>query len=331
MSTDSGEGLRIEEATSPLWSTIAGQMVMLDDVATADQIMQRAALDWAVEQRPIYAEAGPDGRSWRPVQSHVANLRADTGALLGVVGRDYRPVQNRTALELAEAIIDASGAHWVCAGATRGGARVHALLRLPREVRIGSDDSERILPLLRISNGHDGGLALTVTVTPLRLVCLNGMLIDTGGARRTWKLRHTARVDGRIQDARRALGLSFAYYDELERLGEQLLAEPMPAREFERFLTELVPFPAEFDPSRGGRRVANVERVRAAIREARSADDLANVRETRWGALQAVTGYVTHIQPARGTRSRTISDARFERVTSPAVLVDRATRLLTAT
>jgi hypothetical protein len=186
-------------------------------------------------------------------------------------------------------------------------------LRLPCEVRIGSYDSERILPLLRISNGHDGGLALTVTVTPLRLVCLNGMLIDAGGAPRTWKARHTARIEGRIQDARRALGLSFAYYQELERLGERLLRLPMVAPDFERFLVALVPLSTEIDASDGGRRVANVERVRAAIRAARGGDDLANVRETRWGALQAVTAYVTHSQPVRGTRTRTINDARFER------------------
>ena len=72
-------------------------------------------------------------------------------------------------------------AHWLGAGETRGGARVHALLRLEREVRIGRAEGEEVLPLLCLRNGHDGGLAVTVSVAPFRLACLNGMMLPLAG------------------------------------------------------------------------------------------------------------------------------------------------------
>ena len=58
--------------------------------------------------------------------------------------------------------------------------------------------------------------------------------------------------------------------------------------------------------------------------------DLENVRDTRWGALQAVTAYVDHTQPTRQTAGRTHAEARFERATEPQPLKDRALVLLTA-
>ena len=70
--------------------------------------------------------------------------------------------------------------------------------------------------------------------------------------------------------------------------------------------------------------------MREAIRTAyRTARDLADVRGTRWGALQAVTTYVDHVQPTRQTAGRTHAEARFERATEPQPLKDRALALLT--
>ena len=84
------------------------------------------------------------------------------------------------------------------------------------------------------------------------------------------------------------------------------------------------------DATDGGRAVRNAERVREAIRTAnRTAPDLDNVRGTRWGALQAVTAYVDHLQPTRRTAARTQAEARFARATEPQPLKDRALELLT--
>jgi len=157
------------------------------------------------------------------------------------------------------------------------------------------------------------------------------MLLPLADAQRTWKARHTAKVEAKLADARRTLGIAWAYYDELEALGGRLIRERMDAGEFERFLARLVPLPEpRADRTDGGRVVRNVERVREAIRTAyRAASDLDNVRETRWGALQAVTAYVDHTQPTRQTAGRSHAEARFERATEPQPLKDRALELLT--
>jgi phage/plasmid-like protein (TIGR03299 family) len=330
---------RIEDATAPLWlgsgPTAWGDVVRAVDPNAANsaaEMVTAARLDWRVEQHPLEAVIEREYQLLRvPVPRHVANVRSDTRAVLGVVGEGYEPLQNRAAFAFCDAITDSGRAHWIGAGSTRGGARVHALMRLDREIRIGGAEGEDVLPLLCFRNGHDGGLSVTVSVAPFRLACLNGMLLPLADAQRTWKARHTANVEAKLADARRTLGIAWQYYDELEALGGRLIGERLGAGEFERFLARLVPLPERRpDRSDGGRAVRNVERVREAIRTAyRSASDLDHVRGTRWGALQAVTAYVDHTQPTRQTAGRSHGEARFERATEPQPLKDRALELLT--
>jgi phage/plasmid-like protein (TIGR03299 family) len=316
--------------TPPAWGDVV--RIVPEAACDAASMIAAAGLDWRVEQHPLEAVVEREYQSARvPVPRHVANVRSDTGTVLGVVGDGYEPLQNAAAFAFCDAITDSGRAHWIGAGATHGGARVHALMRLDREVRIGDAEGEEVLPLLCFRNGHDGGLAVTVSVLPFRLACLNGMLLPVEGAERTWKARHTANVEGKLQDARRTLGIAWRYYDQLERLGGRLIRERMDAGEFERFLARLVPLPEpKPDATDGGRAVRNAERVREAIRTAyRAASDLDNVRGTCWGALQAVTAYVDHVQPTRRRAGRTEAEARFERQTEPQPLKDRALDLLT--
>jgi phage/plasmid-like protein (TIGR03299 family) len=341
MTTAETASYRIEDARSALWfgrwPSGWGDVVHGVDPGegcSAAAMIDAAGLAWTVEQHPLEAvlrHARGDEPERVPVPRVVANVRGDTHAVLGVVGEGYEPLQNAAAFAFCDAITDSGEAHWLGAAATRGGARVHALMQLDREIRIGNAEGEDVLPLLSFRNGHDGGLAVTISVAPFRLACLNGMMLPLEGAERMWKARHTANLDARLADARRTLGIAWRYYDELEEIGGRLIRERMSAAEFERFIGQLVPLPEpRADATNGGSAVRNVERVREAIATAyRATPDLANITGTRWGALQAVTTYVDHVQPTRATAGRSHQEARFERATEPAALKDRALALLT--
>ena len=341
MTTTETTSYRVEDARSPLWfgrwpggwgNVVHG--VEPGAGCSASAMINAAGLAWTVEQHPLEAVLGSrddSGAPRLPVPRVVANVRSDTRAVLGVVGEGYEPLQNGAAFAFCDAITDSGEAHWLGAAETRAGARIHALMQLDRAIRIGDAEGEDVLPLLCFRNGHDGGLAVTISVAPFRLACLNGMMLPLDGAERTWKARHTAHLDARLADARRTLGIAWRYYDELEQIGGQLIRERMSSAEFERFLAQLVPLPeARGDVTNGGRAVRNVERVREAIATAyRATPDLANITGTRWGALQAVTAYVDYVQPTRATAGRSHQEARFERATEPAPLKDRALALLT--
>jgi hypothetical protein len=62
--------------------------------------------------------------------------------VLGVVGEVNEPLQNAAAFAFC-ALPTRARTHWVGAGETRGGARVHALMQLDREIRIGNAEGKR--------------------------------------------------------------------------------------------------------------------------------------------------------------------------------------------
>src|SRR5664279_4438949 len=61
----------------------------------AAEAIAHAGLGWRVDQLPLLADQGD---RLAPITTHVANVRGDTRAPIGVVGAKYRPIQNREAL-----------------------------------------------------------------------------------------------------------------------------------------------------------------------------------------------------------------------------------------
>ncbi len=106
MQTIDKTGLRIDDATSPLWlgTTPSAWGDVVHHVGatarTAAEVIEASGLGWTVEQHPVEAVIErPDEPAARVlVPRVVANVRADTRAVLGVVGQGYESLQNRAAL-----------------------------------------------------------------------------------------------------------------------------------------------------------------------------------------------------------------------------------------
>jgi phage/plasmid-like protein (TIGR03299 family) len=298
-----------------------------EQVRTTDELLAETGLDWGVMQRPVYTR-DPWGQLVE-IENRVANIRDDNGYPLGVVGKGYRPLVNRDGLGFADALVQNGEGGWIGAVESGGGAKVSALMRLDRDIRIAGMDDERFLPLLMFRNGHDGGTGVSVAVAPFRCACLNGMMLPIRGAQRVWRYRHSTNINKRIDEARRALELSWSYYDELERLGDQLVHTPMIDGAFGRFLDRLVPLDPKIEPD--SRPAKNREAALAAIRQLYyHSPTLDAVTGTAWAALNAVTEYNCWERRTRGGKNEARkAEYRFERATSPQPLADRALALLT--
>src|SRR4051812_44367892 len=86
-------------AFRPAWH---GLGVVIDHAATSAEAVQLAGLGWSVEQWPVFAERDGDRSA---VANRVANVRTDTGRVLGVVSPQYRPFQNVEAFDFMDALV----------------------------------------------------------------------------------------------------------------------------------------------------------------------------------------------------------------------------------
>ena len=68
----------------------------------------------------------------------VANVRTDTKAVLGVVGRRYRVFQNHEAFDFMDGLVGDKLAMYETAGSLHGGKRVWMMASIPKEYRAGA-------------------------------------------------------------------------------------------------------------------------------------------------------------------------------------------------
>jgi phage/plasmid-like protein (TIGR03299 family) len=258
-----------------------------------------AGLDYKVEFRDLYTQDPEFGL--RGVTIARATARTDTGQVLGVVGSLYKIVQNKDALGFLADIADTNEIKIMGGGYFRGGARPWIQARLPEDILIAGDPNEAIAPYIFGATGHDGGLQVTVALTPVRVICQNTYAAALKSVRR-FTIRHLSSVDGRVSDARKTLGMSFSYFKDYAEAMNQLVQKPMVEDVFRDVVNRLFPLPPD---SASDEQKENVQKQRAALLGVYlNSPTVANVRGTEYGALQAITEWYDHVkngQRKRGT------------------------------
>lgn len=180
-----------------------GLGVVVEHAPTPTEALRIAGMEWQVEQWALTASDGDERREG--ILSHVANVRSDTGDVLGVVGAGYKPVQNHELAEFCEALAQEGDVTRVeSMGSIRGGRRVWALLR---GASFSVRENDEVVPYILVANGHDGSLALTCQNTSIRVVCSNTLHWALGQGSGAFRFRHCGDVKTKLEEARRALRL----------------------------------------------------------------------------------------------------------------------------
>lgn len=190
----------------------------LQQPATASEAIQAASLDWQVELEPLYVKQRGVLGGYREVPDKQAVVRQDSRDVLGIVSERYEPIQNQEAFSFMDAVIGLGEAVYETAGALGKGERVWLLAKLPGEMRIASNEEDRIEKYLLLTNFHDGQHSLRVFWTTVRVVCQNTFTLAFSNGKAVKEgiaIRHTGEIKDKVAEAQRVLGLAVRYYDEL--------------------------------------------------------------------------------------------------------------------
>jgi phage/plasmid-like protein (TIGR03299 family) len=201
------------------------------------------------------------------------------------------------------------------AGSLREGRRVWLCAKLPQPINLVGDQVD---VYLLFSNSHDGSSSVKVAVTPIRVVCQNTLTYALKGAQRTWSIRHTSGAKERLDLAAHALRMTYRFGDAMRVDAEKLVAKRVT---LEEYIDKLIPLPKP-DAKTTERMITNTRFVRDQLFEMAGLWDLVPFRDTAWGALQAVTNYVSHGEPVR--RTANYDENRFEKLIDGHELLQRA-------
>lgn len=297
----SGHGLVPWHKTN--YTTVEGTM-------TSEEALHLAKLDFDVLQEPVF-----DGLGY-PVEGYRLNFKSDDRTLLGLVSDKYKVIQNREAFAFTDALIGPS-CRYETAGSLNNYRTTWLLAQLEPKKIMGDDYNN----FLCFMNSFDGSSAVKVCVTPIRVVCQNTLNLALTKAKRTFSMRHTSKIQGRLNEAAETLKLSEEYIVEVQDKYEELAKKKVTASMFDKFLQQL--FPVE-NPSME----KSQQKRRDAVASCYEVDDLANFHGTAFGLINAVSDMAAHSQPLR------MSDATygnlFQKVMEGHPYLDKAMALVEA-
>jgi phage/plasmid-like protein (TIGR03299 family) len=308
----------------PAWHGLG--TVIEKDVMESHEALELSGLDWQVALEPVYQQRRSG--EFYVVDGKKNVVRSTDERVLGTVGERFNPLQNVDAFAWGDSIVSSGQAEWYTAGSLFDGEKVWMMMKMPQAMFIGGQADERIERYICISNGHDGNTALRAFVCAERVVCANTLSIATAQGRandRIITIRHTASMQHRMGEAQRVLGLATEYYDRLQTIGNALIEQPMSLSQFDTFLDTLLPVPEDAGRGRTLRTNQHDEIKDILVR----APNLANVNNTRWGALNAVIEWNDHRGRPRQQKHNP-SEVRMEKLLLGGGNVQRAADILLA-
>ena len=266
----------------------------ISKAGSIDEALNIAGLNWDVLQRQA-AQITGTGEAV-PVEGQYVNVRDDNGMPLGIVGARYSIVQNIEAFSFMDSLIG-EGVRFEKAGMFKGGRAVWILARLPeRYIMLGNE----ISPYIVFINSHDGTGGVRAAVTPIRVICSNMLSLSMKRALRTWSVRHSGDMMGKLDTARDVLFKSAGYMDALKTETMELNGIELNSDEIKAIVDELIPITADMGERKQDNRQDQRDDILQRFYEA---PDLLDMKDTGLKLLHAVSDHETHYEPLRKTGS----------------------------
>lgn len=175
--------------------------VVFDGEMTVETALAASHADYTVAKMPVYYQTKNGGFAANPEFYHI--IREDNGAPLGLVKKSYGVVQNADAFQFVNNLCaggNAAEPFIESAGVLGHGERVFITAKFPERFKCGEilgDDAEVYAV---ITTSHDGSGAVTVMLTPVRVVCNNTLQYALGCNYSKFAFRHTVNVKLRMKE-----------------------------------------------------------------------------------------------------------------------------------
>lgn len=199
-------------------------------------------LGWDVRKRLIDTDATPvDGADFEV----IANVGGPTSPLvrLGVARERYTTVQNEQYIELGDFVTDGQRTCDVM-GYYKGGRNLFMSFTLGENIVLDPNgQADEIGRYLHILGSHDGTSGIVALTGNMRFACQNMITSIKHNALSVFKMRHTQNVEGRMLDARAALGIAFKASEAFEKEMQALIEVEMNYQKFMKIVEGIYPKP----------------------------------------------------------------------------------------
>lgn len=276
---------------------------------TVAEAMTHAHMDnWNVRKQPLVANVhGGLSEGFEDVPLAVRGkfvvVRDNpfTGRVqpLGIVGNKWTPFQNEASTGLLTNIVDESEAELSTVGVMDEGRKTFVSMRLPGHMEFISPvtgEADRTDLYLTVFNTHDGTGAMSVVLSPVRVMCCNQQRMTERHARSRFTLRHSGNASAKMAEVRSLLGLTFKYQDTFAAECQAMIDRELENEQVFAALRDVFGVEGAKTEAQASRRTETASMVFEVYKQS---DTVAPFRGTAFGAYNAVTEYADHYMRVR--------------------------------
>ena len=267
-----------------------GLGVPVSNDLTPVQMMEKAGLNWTVDQIDSYVTVGD-----KQIPTGMKSLvRSSDNKVLTNIGQVWNPVQNEDAFNFFSEYVMKGDMEMHTAGSLKGGQLVWALAKVKESFDLFVGDT--VESYLLFSNPHKYGFSIDVRFTPIRVVCNNTLSLSLEAkAERSVKVGH--RTEFNAGEVKKALGIASAKLHEYKDMAEFLGSKRYN-------IDNLVEYYNTVFPRTADKRVQNQElSVETLSKNAKAAFDAIEQQPgakfaegSWWQAFNSVTYVTDHLQ-----------------------------------
>jgi len=267
-----------------------GLGVPVSNDLTPVQMMEKAGLNWTVDQIDSYVTVGD-----KQIPTGMKSLvRSSDNKVLTNIGQVWNPVQNEDAFNFFSEYVMKGDMEMHTAGSLKGGQLVWALAKVKESFDLFGGDT--VESYLLFSNPHKYGFSIDVRFTPIRVVCNNTLSLSLEAkAERSVKVGH--RTEFNAGEVKKALGIASAKLHEYKDMAEFLGSKRYN-------IDNLVEYYNTVFPRTADKRVQNQElSVETLSKNAKAAFDAIEQQPgakfaegSWWQAFNSVTYVTDHLQ-----------------------------------
>lgn len=298
----------------PAWHMLGTVFDADADVDTAEMLRLAHMNDWNVRLADV-SVAGVDAERFAlnynaVIRDNPFDAKTD---LLAIVGERYTTYQNEDTAAFAQDVIGSLG-KWETMGSIADGRKVFGSLLVPKTITLDPKGrADKIADYLLFASSHDGSIPLTVMNTPVRVVCQNtlNMAMSKKAVKQSFRIRHTTRMEGKVQLAREITGRHVAYMDEFSRVANQMIETEITKAEFDKIVALVYPAPdkdaAKSAVTRYGNKVETLEAIYSGTAD--GPNTMKKIGGTAWGAYNALTEAVDWYRKPRKGEAESVAVA----------------------
>jgi phage/plasmid-like protein (TIGR03299 family) len=266
---------------------------------TPEQMVEAAGLNWEVHARPIRAFSPESKKFTIPTDDWRVLVRSSDNAVFGPCGKKYQPVQNTEALDFFTKFTEAGHMKMETAGSLDGGKQVWGLARLDKQIILPGDD--KVNAFLLLSNPHVWGKSMNIMFTPIRVVCMNTLMMALHDESQTrFRHPHVRKFDEKVaKEAELALGIGMLLSNKFEEQANRLARHVVDDNVISLFAARVM-VPKAVEKTKSGYQVDRMllgrkyEDLMTQIKNSPGAH-LKSSENTLWGAVNGVTYYYDHV------------------------------------